>query len=73
VNTIELKIKEGLRERSILEVNGSHEASKFIAKLFIDFTHMTSHKTSIHSGDSVRLYHKESEGYLTSNEIDISL
>ena len=68
INTSEIK-ENG--EESILEVNGSHEASKIRARLFIDFNHLLSDKANIHSGDTIRLFHKEAKGYMTINERDI--
>jgi hypothetical protein len=56
-----------------LDINGSHEPSKLKAKLFIDFNHLLSAKANLHSGDTIRLYHKEASGYLTANEKDVEM
>jgi len=56
---------------ALLEINASHEPSRFRAKLFIDFNHMLLSKENLHTGDTIRLFHKESGGYLTSNEKDV--
>ena len=76
VNTLEI---EGSGEEAVLEINGSHEPSKFKARLFMDHNymqHLETNSTSsniLHSGAPIRLLHKEVNGYLTVSEKEVDL
>jgi hypothetical protein len=70
VNTREL-LKVG--NEAVLEVNASNEPSQFKAKLFADYRHLQNIRSSLHSGDVIRLMHKEANGYLTVFEKDVEL
>lgn len=50
---------------AVLEINGSHEPSKLKARLFMDHNYLYQDKTCLQSGDPIRLFHKEVNGYLT--------
>lgn len=62
-----------LGPEAVLEVNGSHEPSKFCARLFMDYNHLRFDKSNFESGDVLRLLHKEADGYLTIFERDVEL
>ncbi|CDW75428.1 cation channel family protein [Stylonychia lemnae] len=50
-----------------IEINGNNEASRLKAKLFIDYT-FSNTEDFIASADTVKLQHKELNGYLTVKE-----
>ena len=65
---------------AVLEVNGSFEASKFRAKLFLNSSLELQMKgkdeeikSSLESGDVIRLFHKEASGYMTVFERNVDL
>eukprot|EP00347_Sterkiella_histriomuscorum_P002968 403366109 len=55
----------------IVEVNGSNEPSRFKAKLFTDLSSQEEDEEAINSGDTIRLLHKELDGFLTINDKDV--
>jgi len=74
VNTFKIE-KHG--ESSVFEVNGSHEPTRIRARLFLEHELKEEAKkenkssASIQSGDVIRLFHKEANGYLTVDDKDV--
>ncbi|CDW72551.1 inositol-triphosphate receptor [Stylonychia lemnae] len=70
VNTYEIQQEWNA---AVLEMNGSYEASKLKARLFMDYNYSQTDNKTFQSGDTFRLYHKEAKGFLSVNEKQVDL